>query len=483
NLSKERVRQIRKDCINELFEKLSFIKNFNDDLFKNYGLDISTNIIEIKKDLVNEINDKNKTNFSKEFISYILSVYLSDNYVVIGNVEDILLPKFVNSRNRHNWNDFFIVNKEISDVDFISFANDISERVNDRIEETYSFNFKSYLSRFISEFDIKVIDSAFLVAEKIINDEFEMYLDLDDNIVFKQNTIKQAYQYSYEALEKLGKPSKVKEVVEKIIELYPNYETDENKIAASMKRKNGFVPVGRNSVFGLKKWENELENFKGGTIRSITIEFLEQFNDPKHISNITKYVLKYRPESNEKSIYYNLRIDDSQVFAFFKNSYVGLKKRLYPDAFKILEKSDVIEQISWEGRYEHLLIFLSNENRLPLSINVPEEEIKLYRWMNVQKRKIKLKELDAIKTNLITKVFENYSKINGRRLSNSEEKYNELINFLKFKHRLPSANKPGEENLYLFFYNQRKLSSRNELKDNEIIQYFSVLEIMKNYNL
>src|SRR5690606_5539081 len=37
NLSKERVRQIRKDCINELFEKLSFIKNFNDDLFQHYG--------------------------------------------------------------------------------------------------------------------------------------------------------------------------------------------------------------------------------------------------------------------------------------------------------------------------------------------------------------------------------------------------------------------------------------------------------------
>ena len=38
NLSKERVRQIRKDCIDELFDKISFIKNFNDDLFQNYGV-------------------------------------------------------------------------------------------------------------------------------------------------------------------------------------------------------------------------------------------------------------------------------------------------------------------------------------------------------------------------------------------------------------------------------------------------------------
>src|SRR5690606_27339695 len=66
NLSRERVRQVRKDFINELFEKLSFIKNFNDDLFQNYGVDLSSSLIEVKENLVNQINTLSKTNFSKE---------------------------------------------------------------------------------------------------------------------------------------------------------------------------------------------------------------------------------------------------------------------------------------------------------------------------------------------------------------------------------------------------------------------------------
>lgn len=140
NLSKERVRQIRKDCIDELFDKISFIKNFNDDLFQNYGIDKSSSLIEVNENLVSEINLKNKTNFSKEFISYILAVYLSKDFIIIGNIEDVILPKFSNSRNRHNWNNFYIVSKELLKVDFTLLSNELYERVNERIEETYYFN-------------------------------------------------------------------------------------------------------------------------------------------------------------------------------------------------------------------------------------------------------------------------------------------------------------------------------------------------------
>lgn len=483
NLTRQRVESIRKDGLNTMFEKLLFINNFNDDLFQNYGIDLSANLIEITEDLISSINELNKTNFTKEFISYIIAVYLSDNFLIIGNIEDVLQPKFFKNKNRYNWNNFFIIKKELSNFDFISFANDVNERLNERIEETYWFNFKSYLSRFINDFDIEIIETAFPIAEKIMNDEFSLYLDLDDNIIFKRNTIKQAFEYSYEALEILGKPSKVEEITKKILELHPNYETDENKVRASMKRKDGFVPVGRKSVFGLKKWENELEDFKGGTIRSISTEFLEQYDNPKHISEITEYVLKYRPNSNEKSIYYNLRIDDSETFSFYKNSYIGLKRKKYSENFDLLKDSDIIERNSWEERYEDLKKFLLLKNRLPFSNGVPDEEIKLYRWLNVQKRKIKSKDLDEQKGKLIIEVFEKFPPINGRRKLNSTEKYAELLEFIKEKQRLPVANKQGEENLYQFFYKQRKLYDNDELDSNEKSYFSKVYEILKNLNL
>ena len=227
------------------------------------------------------INITNLTFLSREFITYILYVYLSDKFSLIGDIEDVIQPRYFNARNRHNWNNLFLIEKKIvSEIDFNALANDIENRINDRIEESYSFNFKSYLSKFLNNNTIDILGIASPIVEKIVNDEFQLYLDLDENLTFNKNTKKQAHEYAYEALEQLGKPSKVKEIYKKVIELYPNYNTGAAKIRASMKRKKGFVPIGRTSTFGLKKWEKELDNFKGGTIREIVEEYLNQFNTP-----------------------------------------------------------------------------------------------------------------------------------------------------------------------------------------------------------
>ena len=90
------------------------------------------------------ISKSNKTNLSREFITYILFAYLFDSFSLIGNIEDVLQPKYFNARNRHNWNNFYLIEKEINtEIDFNSLANDIDSRISDRIEESYSFNFKS----------------------------------------------------------------------------------------------------------------------------------------------------------------------------------------------------------------------------------------------------------------------------------------------------------------------------------------------------
>lgn len=481
NLSRERVRQIRKLCLEDLFNKLLFISNFNDDLFQKYSIDVESMYIEINTNILDTINQSNNTNFSREFITYILSAYLKDSFTVVGNYEDVLQPKYFNSRNRHNWNNFYLVDKELpKEFDFTFFTNDISNRVSDRIEESYSFNFKSYLSKFLTNNNIDILDLLFPICEKIINEEFEMYLDLDENINFKRNTIRQAHEYAYEALDQIGKPSKVKEIFEKVIELHPNYDTEEAKIRVSMKRKNGFVPIGRKSVFGLKKWENELENFKGGTIRDIVEEYLIQFSEPKHISDITEYVLKYRPKSNQYSILQNLKLDESGLYIFFKGSHIGLTTKKYESDFKKITEVQKTDKKTWEERFEMLQNFVSIEKRLPFSNGVPEKEIKLYRWLNVQKSKQNKGKLSKNKVEKLNSLLAKFPSVNGRRRLNSNEKYQELISFVTNNHRLPSANKNGEENLYQFFYKQRKLFDKNELDSKEENKFIEVAKLLQN---
>ncbi|MFD0931288.1 Helicase associated domain protein [Psychroflexus salinarum] len=480
DLSRERVRQIRKLCLNDLFTKLLFVSNFNEDLFQKYSIDIESNYIEINKDILNKINQSNNTHFSREFITYILLAYLKDRFIIVGNYEDVLQLNYSNPRDRHNWKNFYIVEKELaSEIDFTSLTNDISSRNSERIEESYSFNFKSYLSKFLTNNNFDNLYLLFPICEKIINEEFEIYLDLEENINFKRNTNRQVHEYSYEALEHLGKPSKVKEIFQKVKELHPNYDTEEAKIRVSMKRKNGFVPIGRKSVFGLKKWENELNDFKGGTIRDIVEEYLMQFSVPKHISNITGHVLKYRPKSNQHSILQNLKLDESGLYIFFKGSHIGLSTKKYESNFKRISVIKKTDKKSWEQRFEMLQNFVAKEERLPFSKRVPEKEIKLYRWINVQKSKINKGKLNKTKKDSLNSLLAKYPSINGKRRLNSKEKYQELISFVSNNHRLPSANKNGEENLYQFFYKQRRLFDANELDSKEQIKFIEVAKLLQ----
>lgn len=471
NITKERVRQIRNKFLGNLDENLMIIKLFKDNLLINYDIDINKCLIKINEELKNKINYKFKTNFTKEFISHILSVYLNGDYSFIGINKSVLIPKFNYSQNNHEWNNLYLICNKINNIfNFTKFINNVNERLNDRIEQSYSFNFKSYLSKFVEEINIDTLELVFPIAEKIINDEFGLHLDDEDNIIFNSNTLKQAHQYAYEALEHLGKPSKVNEIYVKINELYPNYITDSNKVRASMKRKDGFVPVGKNSIFGLKKWENEIEDFKGGTIRSITIEYLKQFDQPKHISNISKYVLKYRPKSNEKSIYYNLKAEEHHTFEFFTNQLVGLKNKKYDDKFEIFKLSTERKQKSWEHSYKELNLFISTKQRLPSSVSTSDNEIKLYRWLYLQRKKIKNGELENKKKTLIKNTLIKFKFILKIISNNKLQINNYLTNFSLVKQNIPKNKKKGE---YAFC---QTVSNHNKI-------YKQKFNLKKNYYL
>lgn len=481
NLSRERVRQIRKSILENLFANLQFVRNIEDDLFQKYKIDINEKYIFIEDDLTVFLNESNDTNFSKEFITYLVYVYISDKFSLLGNLDDVLLPKYFSSRERHNWECFYLIDREVDKIfQFNDFANDIDKRINERIEETYKFNFKSYLSDFLRDDSFDLLEQVTEIAELILNNEFGIYLDLEDNIPFSRNSIKQAYEYAYEALKQLGKPAKVSEITIKILELHPDYETDDAKVRASMKRQNGFVPIGRRSIFGLKEWENELENFKGGTIRSIVSEYLENKDEPKHISEIAEYVLIFRPKTYERSILDNLKADDTKTFVFFKNSTIGLKSKKYDKSFVELKQIESQKTKNWEERYSDLSKFLNQNDRLPFSSGCPENEVKLYRWYKIQLDKSRKGNLDSEKSTLIKNVFDKYEQNSTRkRRTNVTEKYKELITFVMEQKRLPSANKEGEENLYQFFYKQRKFYDKGELRLDEEHNFIKVAKIIQ----
>jgi hypothetical protein len=329
NLSRERVRQKRKNCLDELSNKLQFVKRIDDDLYQKYGIDLNQNYLFIEEDLNRTINEINNTNFSNEFISFLIYVYSSDRFELVGAIEDVLVTKQFNSRERHNWSNLYLVRNHLTNLfDFNNFGNDMARRINDKIEETYTFHFKSYLNNFIKIKDSTIISEVFPIAERIINQEFNLIIDINDNIVFKRNTIKQVSEYVIEALEKLGLPSKIEDIYKLIEKDYTKNTKSQEALRSSMQRTSDIIYFGRSGTYGLKKWELEKEGVKGGSLKDIIISFLDKKKQPIHISLILEYLKKFRGNKNERSVITNLKVDPDKRFIFYSQSFIGLKKNL-----------------------------------------------------------------------------------------------------------------------------------------------------------
>lgn len=413
NITRERTRQIRNKLLDELRDKFAFIKGFELEALNLYGIDFTSDFIILTEEAVNEINEKERNTFNHLFINLIYSILYENSLKLVGNIESVAFNSAKARGVIHNWYSTYLINNELLNLfDFEAFVNDVDRRLTERIEDDYSFHFETYLYKFLkveySEELVRIIP----ITEHILFNEFEISVDILDNIVFKRNTIKQVYEYAYEALEALGEPSKVSDICKKVIEIYPDYNTDESSIRAAMQRKRGFISFGRTSTYGLKEWEEE-KDIRGGTIRDITEEFLISLKEPKHINEITEYVNRYR-ETTAKNIYANLKMEENNRFVFFSGMIIGLKSKNYNNQGLI--ETENIETIrrTWEENFSILENFINSNNRLPYS-NINDEEAKLYRFLNIQLRKSKDGIISEQKTEMLNNLISPYVNLSKQK--------------------------------------------------------------------
>lgn len=482
-LTRERTRQVREDIYENLNETFSFLKGLEFEAMNLYGIDVSSNLIIVSEEQVFEINQKEDNSFNLLFINKILSILLENSHSLIGNEEIIVLEKIKVKRSSHNWNSTYLIKSELTNIfNFEEFINDIECRLNERIEEDYGFHFEAYTTKFQKKDCLPASQIIIPILEQLLFNEFEISIDINDNIIFKRNTIKQVYEYAHEALEALGQPSKVIEIYRKVIELYPDFSTDENSIRASMQRKTHFIPFSRTSVYGLKEWEEE-QDIRGGTIKDITEEFLSTQTQPKHIDEITEYVSKYR-DTNSKNIYSNLRMEENNRFVFFKGLHIGLKSIKYNVENFVTLKKNQINLNSWEENFILLKDFVEKKQRRPYSSGIAVEK-RLYRFMIIQLNRLKHNKLECNKKiqfvemitsypperksrrsndisfdNISAESFKNQDYIHTNKQSTNSSSwwysFNELKDFLCNNKEYPKAS--SNRALYSFCYNcNRKL--------------------------
>ncbi|PIP54867.1 MAG: hypothetical protein COX07_02980 [Bacteroidetes bacterium CG23_combo_of_CG06-09_8_20_14_all_32_9] len=349
NLSRERVRQKRKFLYENFSNYFVILKDIDIRQTYLYDIDLNQPYIAIDNELVENINKTEDVNFNLLFINKMLSVVTQKTHSLIGNERYKVLH--IRKRFMHNWNETYLISNKLSNIfDFTQFVEDLEKHLKGKIRETYWLNFNQYLLQFYKSKSILKINLISEICEKILFREFSLVLDSKKNILFKRNTLKTLPDYIIELLEKKGHPLTVYEMFNILKKQIPERCKSIEVVRSSYHRiaKDKIMCFGRTSTYGLKEWEKTNRNIKGGTIRKISKEYLNKFNKPKHINEIAKYVIRFRPTTNAKSIISNLKVDNSNWFVFYKNKYVGLKDKNYIQHYKkiALKKKYIINPLN-----------------------------------------------------------------------------------------------------------------------------------------
>ncbi|REL33805.1 hypothetical protein DYD21_10390 [Rhodohalobacter sp. SW132] len=375
-LTPERVRQIRNGLLKKFSNQFHFISilSFFVDADQAYGIDGGKSYIYLTDQIVENINRKEKTNFSKLFMSKVFIALTGEKFMLSGY--EMNYHTTLQKRKRLSLKEPYLISKELDNYfDLKAFVNDIEKRHEDGIRDTYTLNLKTYISRFCEEFDLEKLNALEGLCKIIVFNEFDMIVNHRAELVFERNKKKHFYELALEAIEKMGFNKNgyhISQISNKISELYPDidYASNINSLRSAINNhKSIFIYFGRTSTYGLKSWEEKFDNVKGGTIRDIVQEFLLDRDSPQHISVILNYVNQFR-DTEEDNIIVNLKLDNSKTFVIYDGRFIGLEKKSYAD--KDLEfvqpKGSIFTSESLKkylpGKFEHVVQEICSEHNL-----------------------------------------------------------------------------------------------------------------------
>ncbi len=467
-LSQERIRQLRKDLYFKFLSYFSFLHELDLNSFCLYEIDFHLDLIFVSDSLVEIINDKEKINFNKLFINKIISFLSKGRYFLIGPEKNLVFNYQPDST--HNWKSTYVIKKnKISIFDFTAFIEDIAQKLDTKIEETYYLNFQPYLLNFYSSEDFSQMESISSICEKMLFEEFSLILDTNNSIIFERNTTKAPSEYIIDLLEQEGRPLSVYEMFDLLNTEDKNiFKTPDTLRSTCLKMTNSdLIYFGRSSTYGLRKWEDGDNGIKGGTIRSIAEEYLLKHDQPINIDDIFIYIIKFRNTTNMRSVIHNLKSDQYNRFVFFESGFIGLTTKNYEGCnLALLATDSRSSRRSWRESMDLFWQFLKNNNRMPIS-NGSEEEMRLYRFFKNQEKATRLNELNSKQT---IEFIELKKHIETEEYPSTEwlEGFEKYKLFFKKNKRSPIRSMKNETTYYNWYYKQITAFKNNLLSTKQI---------------
>lgn len=325
-LCRERVRQIREKVYSQLLDLLCYFRALAPNVAVHYGLDAANPCVVIDEAFVCKINRNEGTSFCSHFIGQVLSTILSDHYVLLGDDIDTYSNKRL--KVGHRWKKHYLVQRQYAEAfDFVMLINRVRYKFTKYRRNTIPFNLLAEFPELHSDENSDMPNEKSAVAEYILYNELNLIIDQQKKIIINRSIPKRKTDYICEILEELNRPASVYEIYEKLKERCSEKTKSIDSLRCLCQKDRRMIFFGRSSTYGLKVWEEEL-NLKGGTIRDIVEEYLQLYDEPKHMDDITQYVQKFR-NTDKKTILSNISLEKSKRFKFYGRQMWGLSSKEY----------------------------------------------------------------------------------------------------------------------------------------------------------
>ncbi|MCX6153990.1 MAG: hypothetical protein NT007_07515 [Candidatus Kapabacteria bacterium] len=339
NLSRERIRQRKNIMNNNLRTFLSFVSIMKNSEIVNYLEQDNCLYYKINPELINSINEKEGVIFNVHFYTLIFQQLVSNSCSILQINNTV--RKIATKNLQHGEFSFYLIDNHVSkcfNLEKIIF--DIHKIIKKKIRLISNVNLKEYIIESSLTIEDEVWNDIKFVFNQILLEEFDLRLNQDDRILNQTNQIP-TVNYIYEILEQESIKMSIRQIEIALKEKHPSLKFTYSFLKNFLKNRNDvFIRFGKNEFYGLLNQCDEDENIKIGSIREIVEEYLEQFDEPLHISVITEHVKQFKSKTYERSILDNLKIMENSNFIFFPSYFIGLKSKKYNPRFYKLKKSN-----------------------------------------------------------------------------------------------------------------------------------------------
>lgn len=313
--------------------------------------------------LISTIQEVEHCTFSDESILHIMGLVFKDEYILYDKNELTLKGSFL------------IKKSLIYQLDFKRFIDDFTILYKSSTNE-YTLNLNHWISSLkYFNYSMDSIDKIHSAAYYLVENVFDLHVDEHCNVRMPITARVDTVNAIYEILNEKGEPMTLDEIYLEFKKRYPSHKyTSASQLRSSLQRSEEVDAIGKRSTYALKKWTN----ISKGTIRSHIFDLLNKSDTPMHIKNITEYVMRFYPDTNEKNVMST--IVQSDKFIRFKGSLVGLATKDYPVWYSPI-KGDTLRKKTFEERLVELEAFIKEKGRLPnYGAKGDETEASLGRW-------------------------------------------------------------------------------------------------------